>query len=616
MHRLHSFFRLFASCEASPGKEKLLSSSEPISAAALEELERLRTRVMELEEQERERRYAEGALDERVRLSTLTHDVGVALIQSGSLQESLQKCTLSLVAHLGAAFARIWTLNTTTQVLELQASSGMYTHLNGPHSRVPVGTLKIGLIAAERLPHLSNAVIGDPRVSDKEWAVREGMVAFAGYPLLIEGEVVGVMALFARTPLSMAVLDAMASVSNAIALGIERKRVEEERAQLLVFEQQSRAQAEAARTRMERILDNLTDGFMIFDETWHYTYINPQATPFTGKPWQELLGKNVWEEFPALVDSMFYEQYHYAVTHQESVAFEVYSAMLSEWFDVRAYPIPGGLAIYFRNITRRKQEDEERIHLLEAEQLAHAEAEAALQVRNDFLSSVTHDLKTPLAVMKGNVQLLQRRLRRGELPDPAWWGDRLAVIDSSTVKMTGMIEDLLDVAKLQAGQQLDLDMRPLQFVSLVRQVSSEQQETTKRHHIVVLAPTEDMTVRGDLIRLDRVLTNLLNNAIKYSPNGGQITIELAQEEVESQLWVALSIEDQGVGIPDADLEHVFEPFHRASNVAGRIPGTGIGLASVAQVIRQHGGSIAVSSGEGQGSTFILRLPLAISENTK
>ena len=486
----------------------------------------------------------------------------------------------------------------------------MYTHLDGSHSRVPVGTLKIGLIAAERLPHLTNAVIGDPRVSDQEWAAREGMVAFAGYPLLIEGEVVGVMALFARVPL---VLDAMASVSNAIALGIEHKRVEEEHARLLVFEQMARTQAEAARTRMERILDNLTDGFMIFDETWHYTYINQQATPFTGKPWQELLGKNVWEEFPTLVDSIFYQQYHYAVKHQESVAFEVYSAMLSEWFDVRAYPIPGGLAIYFRNITQRKRAEEERIHLLEAEQHAHAEAEAALQVRNDFLSSVTHDLKTPLSVIKGNIQLLQRRLRRGELPEPAWLVERLAVIDSSTVKMMGMIEDLLDVAKLQAGQQLDLDMRPLQLVSLVRQVSSEQQETTKRHKIVVRAPTEDMTVQGDLIRLDRVLTNLLNNAIKYSPNGGQITIELAQEEEKSQLWVVLSIQDQGVGIPSADLPHIFEPFHRASNAAGRIQGTGIGLASVAQVIRQHGGSIAVNSEEGQGSTFVLRLPYSSSE---
>ena len=85
-------------------------------------------------------------------------------------------------------------------VLELQASAGLYTHLDGPHSRVPVGQYKIGLIAQERKPHLTNTVVGDPRVSDQEWAQREGMVAFAGYPLIVEDRLVGVMAMFARHP--------------------------------------------------------------------------------------------------------------------------------------------------------------------------------------------------------------------------------------------------------------------------------------------------------------------------------------------------------------------------------------------------------------------------------
>ena len=95
----------------------------------------------------------------------------------------LQRCAEALVDHLHGAFARIWTLNPQEDVLELQASAGLYTHLDGPHSRVPVGKYKIGLIAQERKPHLTNAVVGDPRVSDQEWARREGMVAFAGYPL-------------------------------------------------------------------------------------------------------------------------------------------------------------------------------------------------------------------------------------------------------------------------------------------------------------------------------------------------------------------------------------------------------------------------------------------------
>ena len=139
----------------------------------------------------------------------------------------LQRCAEGLVEHLDAAFARIWTLNQQDNVLELRASAGMYTHLDGPHSRVPVGKYKIGLIAQERKPHLTNAVVGDPRVSDQEWARREGMVAFAGYPLVVDDRLVGVMAMFARQTLSEATLEAMASVADEIAVGIERKTAQE-----------------------------------------------------------------------------------------------------------------------------------------------------------------------------------------------------------------------------------------------------------------------------------------------------------------------------------------------------------------------------------------------------
>src|SRR6185295_2558293 len=104
---------------------------------------------------------------------------------------------------------RIWTLNEAEGVLELQASAGLYTHLDGPHGRVPVGMYKIGRIAQERRPHLTNRVVGDARVSDQDWARREGMVAFAGYPLLVEGRLIGVLAMFARHELADDVLEAL-----------------------------------------------------------------------------------------------------------------------------------------------------------------------------------------------------------------------------------------------------------------------------------------------------------------------------------------------------------------------------------------------------------------------
>src|SRR2546422_6404123 len=134
----------------------------------------------------RERRRAQTALLERARLAELTSDVGSALTQTGSLRETLQRCAEALVRHLDVAFASIWTLDEATSTLELQASAGIYTHIDGPHSRVRLGQFKIGMIAQERRPHLTNHVVGDPQVHDQEWARREGMVAFAGYPLRSE----------------------------------------------------------------------------------------------------------------------------------------------------------------------------------------------------------------------------------------------------------------------------------------------------------------------------------------------------------------------------------------------------------------------------------------------
>ena len=180
------------------------------------------------------RKTSEAELARRVHQAALGAEVGAALAEGGApLRQVLQLCAEAVVKHLDAAFARIWTLEHGSDVLELQASAGMYTHTDGPHGRVPVGRFKIGLIAAERKPHLTNSVVGDPRVGDQEWARREGMVSFAGYPLLVEDRLVGVLAMFARRPLPDDMLEALASIANVTAQGIERRRAEEALAALL-----------------------------------------------------------------------------------------------------------------------------------------------------------------------------------------------------------------------------------------------------------------------------------------------------------------------------------------------------------------------------------------------
>jgi len=180
------------------------------------------------------RKRREAELARRVHQAALGAEVGAAFAEGGApVPRVLQRCAEAVVAHLGAAFARVWTLERGSDVLELQASAGMYTHLDGAHGRVPVGKFKIGLIAAERRPHLTNSVVGDPRVGDQEWAKAEGMVSFAGYPLVVEDRLVGVVAMFAREPLPDDTLEAFSSVSNVIAQGIERRRAEEALAELL-----------------------------------------------------------------------------------------------------------------------------------------------------------------------------------------------------------------------------------------------------------------------------------------------------------------------------------------------------------------------------------------------
>ena len=173
-----------------------------------------------------ERKKVEAALKEQIQLSDFRASINSTLITNNNLQDILQKCTELVVKYLNAAFARIWILNSQENILELQASAGMYTHLDGSHGRVPVGKYKIGLIAQERQPLLTNSVQTDPRVTDKEWAKREGMVAFAGYPLIFNNILVGAIGIFARHELSESVFSELAFVANEISLGISRKQAE------------------------------------------------------------------------------------------------------------------------------------------------------------------------------------------------------------------------------------------------------------------------------------------------------------------------------------------------------------------------------------------------------
>jgi PAS domain S-box-containing protein len=260
------------------------------------------------------------------------------------------------------------------------------------------------------------------------------------------------------------------------------------------------------------------------------------------------------------------------------------------------------------DITERKQAEVEREALLTAESEARARAEAATRSKNDLVGTITHDLKGPLTTIKGTAQVLRRQaVRLGGVPEEFVRG--LTSIDATTAKMAALLEELMDVVRLEAGEALTLNRQPVDLVTLVRGLVDAYQQTTARHILSVAAGTPELTGTWDGPRLERVLDNLLSNAIKYSPAGGTVTTRIDRTDAGGRCWARLEMCDEGIGIPAADLPRIFERYHRASNAAGRIAGAGIGLAGVRQLVEQHGGTITIDSAEGAGTTVTVLLPI-------
>ena len=257
-----------------------------------------------------------------------------------------------------------------------------------------------------------------------------------------------------------------------------------------------------------------------------------------------------------------------------------------------------------RDITLRKQPEEEQ-----ARSLAHDQA-AALAQKEGFLASVCHDVQQPLTVILAQTQLLQRQLARGELLRPERLETQLAYIFAAATRMRGMTQDLLDAALQQSGRPLALLLAKTELVALTRQAVREHQLVSDLHQFLFDAETPSVVVPVDETRAQRVLANLLNNAIKYSPDGGPVRVTIKQSDGPDGKAAVLVVRDEGLGIPQDDLPYVFDRFHRGANVVGRFAGTGIGLASARELVELYGGTISVESEEGNGSTFVVRLPLA------
>jgi signal transduction histidine kinase len=232
----------------------------------------------------------------------------------------------------------------------------------------------------------------------------------------------------------------------------------------------------------------------------------------------------------------------------------------------------------------------------------YAEARAAIGLRDEFLSVAAHELKTPLTGLRGSAQLVLRLLGRDGGIDPDRLRQRLAVIDEQAMKLAHLVDQLLDVSRLEAGR-LALEPAPTDLVLLVGAVADAARTRTERHTISVRAD-EPITAVVDPLRLEQVLTNLLDNAIKYSPAGGPVELTLARP---SDSEVAIGVADRGIGVAPEHRAHIFDRFYQAQS-GQHYGGMGLGLYISRQIVELHGGTLEAEFPPEGGSRFVVRLP--------
>jgi signal transduction histidine kinase len=252
----------------------------------------------------------------------------------------------------------------------------------------------------------------------------------------------------------------------------------------------------------------------------------------------------------------------------------------------------------------------ERSRLYEAERSMRAEAEAAVHLRDQFLTIAAHELKTPLTTLMGNAELFQRRhVKEDDLNERDQ--RNIGMIIDQARRLNRMIAALLDISRIQSGQ-LSIEQAPIDLGRLLMRVVAEVRLSLTQHTIEVaseIPKRHKLIVLGDELRLEQVLQNLLQNAIKYSPGGGLIQVQLQHRGQ----YALIAITDQGIGVPSEAMPLLFQRFYRATNADPRhISGMGVGLYVVREILELHGGSIDVESTEGQGSTFTVELPLTTS----
>lgn len=532
----------------------------------------------------KEQKRANEELAHQARMAAFRADVGFTLSHGGTLDTMLQKCTGAVIRHLDAALACIWVSTLDRNILELQAKAGMSTLLDNSYSQVPVGKSKIGLIVQERKAQLMNSVPPDAGIADQEWAKSEGIVSFAGFPLLAEDRAVGVIAMFGRKPLTDRILSPLAAVSVAIAQTIERKRAEE------------KIREQAA------LIDVDPDAILVHDMEERITFYNKGAERLYGWTKEEILGKRATETIFKDNPAQFEEAKTSLLTHgrwegewKHHTKDGKELIVESHWTLVRDHKgEPAFVYVVNTDITEKKKLEQQFLRAQRMDSIG------------TLAGGIAHDLNNVLAPILMAVDILKRRFSDIQ-------GRRiLDTLEASAKRGADLVKQVLTFARGAEGEREVLQLKHVinEMVKIVNEIFP------KSLQVQTDIPNNLQPVLGDPTQLHQVLLNLCVNARDAMPDGGILTIGAENVELDENYarmhieakagpYVLIKVSDTGTGIPPYIIDKIFEPFFTTKE---RGKGTGLGLSTVHAIVKSHKGFINVYSEVGKGTTFNVYLP--------
>lgn len=256
-------------------------------------------------------------------------------------------------------------------------------------------------------------------------------------------------------------------------------------------------------------------------------------------------------------------------------------------------------------------------YLFEQAEQHRRELEKLDREREEFISIISHELKNPLASIKGYASLLQRRAQKDPALQSATKG--LDVIEQQANRMSMLLDQLRDVSQI-GMDRFTIEPAPLDMAALARRIVADMQATSTEHTLQLEVHDEPLVTLADEFRMAQVLSNLVSNAIKYSPDGGLVQIVAQRsdnppsrpKDVMAFDWAVITVRDEGIGIPDDVQQQLFQRFFRASNAKGKVSGMGLGLYITREIVQRHGGYLWLESKEGEGSLFGVAIPLHVN----